>query len=80
MGLWDNCVSFSDVRSHLLSLAFSQEATFDDEPYLIFRRGRQRLTVKRPNVHGKVPLINIEDAFDEAGLEQPAWALVSCEY
>ena len=79
MGLWDNCVAADDVYAALGRLGFVAHPPSDTESTIAFRSGDVFAFVKRPNVFGKIALIYVESVFDEAGLEQPDWILVSCE-
>lgn len=71
------CIRFEDVVAHLEQLGFRPaEATSESR---IFRRSGERLSIRGPNVNGDVPEILVNDAFDAAGLQPPAWDVFWCD-
>lgn len=79
MGLWDNCVDIRDVLLGLEIAGFAELKEFHTDGYLYYGRGDLHVPVKRPNIHGKIPLISAEETYYAADLDVPDWTLVSCE-
>ena len=67
------CIRFEDVVAHL-QLGFRPAAATSESR--IFRR----LSIRGPNVDGDVPEILVNDAFDAAGLQPPAWDVFWCDW
>jgi hypothetical protein len=80
MGLWDNCVAAADVLAHLHKLGFVRDRSFDTESYIVLMSPPRIVFLKRPNAFGKIALIYVEAVYEDSGLDQPDWELVSCEY
>ena len=71
------CVAFRDVEAYLAALGYKP---IDQTPNtVVFARGLDVLTVRKPNLRGGVPEILINDAFDAADIPPPKWDLFWCD-
>lgn len=72
------CIKFSDVEEHLNRLGFAPSGR--TEATVRFRAPSGTLiTLRAPNIHGDVPEVLINDAFDAAGLAPPSWVVFWCD-
>ncbi len=71
------CVTFENVVDHLKANGFAFVGTA--EPNTLFSVGGAIVTLHQPNQHGDITLIEIESAFDAAGLTVPAFDLHWCD-
>lgn len=66
------CVSFVDVVAELERLGFREVAQTDKT--VIFRTpGSRQFLIRKPNIHGYLPELLVDDAFDVAGFDPPRW-------
>ena len=63
------CVRFADIVAHLNGLGF--RLVDQTEATVAFALGPDRLVIRGPNVHGHLPEMVVNDAFDAAELTPP---------
>lgn len=71
------CVKYDEVRRYLLHMGYSQDSEFDNT--ILFTRGREIVTLRRPNVDGNVPEMLVNGALEAAGLNPPMWSVFWCD-
>lgn len=65
------CVRHADVLAHLTTIGFRFLGSTDEAD--TFRREGVIVVVRKPNVHGHLPEILVNDAFETSGLTPPRW-------
>lgn len=72
------CVRFREVAEALASVSYRDVDRIEGVVIFEHPQGR-RLYLHAPNENGDIPEMLVNDAFDAAGLDPPAWNVFWCD-